>query len=137
MNISCEIIRDLLPLYVDDVCSDDSRELVEHHLQDCESCRTELNDMKGDLPQQKAIAEEMDSLKAARKAQTRATVKYIFSTLAAVLCLIAVGVFLFHPDVAFPVEPSRMQVEAACRLENGNICILGKHENEWEVIMKE
>jgi len=40
MNISCEIIRDLLPLYVDDVCSDDSRELVEHHLRDCESCRT-------------------------------------------------------------------------------------------------
>ena len=121
MNISCEIIRDLLPLYVDDVCSDDSRDLVEYHLQGCESCRTELNDMKGDLPQQKVIAEEIDSLKAARKAQTRATIKNIFSTLAAVLCLIAVGVFLFHPDVAFPVEPSRMQVEAACRLENGNI----------------
>lgn len=121
MNISCEIIRDLLPLYVDDVCSDDSRALVDCHLQQCENCKTELNDMKGDLPQQKVIAEEVDSLKAARKARTKITIKSILSALAVVLCLMAVGVFLFHPDVAFPVEPSRMQVEAACRLENGNI----------------
>lgn len=121
MNISCEIIRDLLPLYVDEVCSGDSRDLVENHLAGCENCRAELNDMKDDLPQQKVIAEEADSLKAARKAQNRSTVKGIMCTLVVVLFLIAVGVFLCHPDVAFPVEPSRMQVEAACQLENGNI----------------
>lgn len=121
MNISCEIIRDLLPLYVDEVCSNDSRVMVDRHLQGCESCRTELNYMKGELPQVAVIAEEVDSLKAARKAQNRFTVRGILGTLAAVLCMITVGAFLFHPDVPFPVEPSRMQVEAACQLENGNI----------------
>ena len=34
MNKECEVIRDLLPLYVDEVCSGTSRELIEEHLQD-------------------------------------------------------------------------------------------------------
>lgn len=32
MKISCNIIEDLLPLYVDDMVSEDSRQLVEEHL---------------------------------------------------------------------------------------------------------
>ncbi len=41
MKTDCEIIRDLLPLYVDDICSDKSREMVDEHLQECAEC-TEL-----------------------------------------------------------------------------------------------
>ena len=37
-DITCEVIRDLLPLYVDDVLSSDSRALVEEHLETCEGC---------------------------------------------------------------------------------------------------
>ena len=47
MKISCEIIKDLLPLYVDGVCSEESKKLVEKHLKECDSCREEyelLND---------------------------------------------------------------------------------------------
>lgn len=39
MKISCEIIRDLIPLYEDEVCSEKSREAVEKHLKGCEECR--------------------------------------------------------------------------------------------------
>lgn len=35
----CKITEDLLPLYVDNSLNDDSREFVEQHLQECESCR--------------------------------------------------------------------------------------------------
>ena len=38
MKTECEIIRDLLPLYVDDICSEKSREAVEEHLQECAEC---------------------------------------------------------------------------------------------------
>ena len=31
MKISCDIIRDLLPLYKDNVCSDASKDMVEEH----------------------------------------------------------------------------------------------------------
>ena len=39
MKISCNIIEDLLPLYVDDMVSEDSRQLVEEHLKACPTCR--------------------------------------------------------------------------------------------------
>lgn len=42
MKISCGIIRDLLPLYHDNVCSKESRELVEEHVKNCQGCKSEL-----------------------------------------------------------------------------------------------
>lgn len=39
MKVTCEIIEDLLPLYADNVCSDQSKQAVEKHLQECEKCR--------------------------------------------------------------------------------------------------
>ena len=36
MKMSCNIIEDLLPLYVDDMVSEDSRKLVEEHLKESE-----------------------------------------------------------------------------------------------------
>ena len=30
--MKCEVIRDLMPLYLDECCSEGSRELVEEHL---------------------------------------------------------------------------------------------------------
>ncbi len=45
MKISCDIIKDLLPLYHDGVCSNDSRALIEGHLVECDSCKAELKAM--------------------------------------------------------------------------------------------
>lgn len=39
-KLSCEIIKDLLPLYSDGVCSPESRQAVEEHLPDCPACRS-------------------------------------------------------------------------------------------------
>jgi len=36
--MNCNIIKDLLPLYIDDCCSDETRELVKEHLEACEEC---------------------------------------------------------------------------------------------------
>lgn len=46
MNISCSIIRDLLPLYAEDLASPDSVEAVQEHLQQCESCRSAYTEIK-------------------------------------------------------------------------------------------
>lgn len=45
----CNVIRDLLPLYLDEVCSMDSRKLVEEHLEHCKDCRREFEEMKVEL----------------------------------------------------------------------------------------
>ena len=50
MKISCEIIKDLLPLYHDGVCSYDSKTMVEEHLAYCDSCKAELQAMDEELP---------------------------------------------------------------------------------------
>lgn len=42
MKLSCEIIQDLLPLYVDNACSPDSRKAVEEHLAQCSACSRNL-----------------------------------------------------------------------------------------------
>lgn len=39
MNLSCEVVADLLPLYQDGVCGEESRRAVEAHLAECEACR--------------------------------------------------------------------------------------------------
>ncbi len=46
MNISCNIIRDLLPLYAEDMVSDDSREMVDEHLCECGDCVQVLEDFR-------------------------------------------------------------------------------------------
>lgn len=50
MNISCGIIKDLLPLYLEGVCSGDSAAAVDEHLESCDSCGAELRAMRSALP---------------------------------------------------------------------------------------
>lgn len=45
-EISCEIIKDLLPSYVDGICSVQTVELVEGHLENCAECRGTAEHMK-------------------------------------------------------------------------------------------
>lgn len=46
MKTKCNIIRDLLPLYADEACSEESRLLVEEHLQECPDCGNMLERLK-------------------------------------------------------------------------------------------
>nr|WP_230584712.1 zf-HC2 domain-containing protein [Lysinibacillus sphaericus] len=44
-EIKCTIIQDLLPLYVDDIVSNDTKEMIEQHLQTCQTCQKEYQQM--------------------------------------------------------------------------------------------
>ena len=46
MKVDCDVIRDLLPLYADDACSQKSRDMVKEHLLDCPDCRQMLIRLK-------------------------------------------------------------------------------------------
>lgn len=46
MVISCDIIRDLLPLYAEDMTSPDSNKLVDEHLCTCDACTKQLGILK-------------------------------------------------------------------------------------------
>lgn len=46
MNQNCGIMDDLLPLYLDDACTEESKVAIEKHLQSCNSCREKLSRMR-------------------------------------------------------------------------------------------
>ena len=37
-ELACEIVKDLLPLYVDEMVSDVSKKSIESHLENCTEC---------------------------------------------------------------------------------------------------
>lgn len=45
-TLKCEVIRDLLPLYVDEICSGESKRLVSEHLESCNECKRLYEKMK-------------------------------------------------------------------------------------------
>ena len=96
MKISCNIIRDLLPLYAEDLASEDTKVLVEGHLRECEDCTNVLNDMKKKAPVTVEVVP--DSLQKVKRTIHR---KRVLSVMAALLTLItlasAVFTFLFTP----------------------------------------
>ena len=45
--MTCDVIKDLIPLYIDECCSEESGRIVREHIEGCETCRKLLEDMKG------------------------------------------------------------------------------------------
>lgn len=67
MNISCKVIEDLLPLYHDGVCSQESRTLVEEHLKTCEDCAKLRKALFGEEQHPVQAAEEKKAMKGIRR----------------------------------------------------------------------
>ncbi len=53
--MKCEVIRDLLPLYVDGCVSEESKALVEEHLNICKECRAICDEMREEIPESEAL----------------------------------------------------------------------------------
>lgn len=47
-NLPCNIARDLLPLYFDGMCSDETRKQLEEHMEHCEECRKLKQNLEAD-----------------------------------------------------------------------------------------
>ena len=43
--MNCNIIRDLIPLYIDGCCSEESAKIVKEHMQHCDTCKKLFEDM--------------------------------------------------------------------------------------------
>lgn len=49
MKITCSIIKDLLPLYVDNLTSEDSNKEIEEHIKECKSCNEVVAVLKAEI----------------------------------------------------------------------------------------
>ena len=65
---NCNIIKDLLPSYMENICSNDTREFVENHLSECENCRKFADMMKKtELVSEKTDKEVIDYMKKVKR----------------------------------------------------------------------
>jgi len=72
MKLSCQIIRDLLPLYDESLCSDESRRAVKEHLAGCsDCCRLSKQVAALDLPASKCSREDAAVAKCLKKIRRR------------------------------------------------------------------
>ena len=90
-KITCNVVRDLLPLYVDDVLSDDSRKLVEEHMRTCNKCRSYYDEMTDDTVPvaAKKAKDDKAALKDIRKKLVSKKIRTICVTFLAVAMLAA------------------------------------------------
>ena len=105
MKTNCDIIQDLLPLYCDNVCSEESKHAVEDHIQECEQCRNDLMQMQKEVKEQAPKLDEKKVVKSAKSAwNKKKTIAFVAGCLA-VLLIISVGIvagLTFH--IAYSVD---------------------------------
>ncbi len=113
-KISCNIVRDVLPLYLDNVVSDDTKEMVEEHLKICESCRKEADLLQQDVvvPTIKSIqlseAKMLKSLKA-RINRKKITISLV-SVILAVTAVVSLGFALAFSKSYIPYSNTQFEI---------------------------
>lgn len=114
MNISCKIAEDLLPLYVDDSCSEDSRVALEKHLKECSSCRAKLARMQSgitdDIQMEKSVPALEKYAKKVRNHRIRMAITVIIVTIIA-SAVLALG-YLTIRDMYCEASLKPTEVEA-------------------------
>ncbi len=95
-NINCEVIQDLIPSYVDKVCSDTSRRLVEEHLATCDDCKDIMKlYCKNDFSSNAIEGRELDGYKKV-KAKIRRQNVLCYGLL---LLVIAFGTYTYQSNI--------------------------------------
>ena len=94
MKNECSIVCDLLPLYAEDMVSEDTAEFVKEHLGNCPTCRAELEKLR--KPVQPVAAQHVpdidaEPLKRLKKALLMEKVQAILCTAAVLLALMLSG----------------------------------------------
>jgi hypothetical protein len=123
-KIPCEMVRDILPLYVDGLTSDETNNELEQHMKYCEPCTTVCQDMQTEFACEKEKnvddgKKEINYLKKIRKNNHK---KIAIGIIGAVLILIiAVAVKLYiigYPTDAYHVTNMEIQGNAfRCKVQ--------------------
>lgn len=117
MTYPCGIIRDLLPLYIDDVCNEESKQAVENHLSECEKCRNYYNSMKsteGFVAKENDNSEDMKMANNLKNVKSKINKKIRNIVLGAVAAMVfvVVGVTLLFNVALKEVSPDDVIVSA-------------------------
>jgi hypothetical protein len=107
--LSHNVVKDLLPGYVDGICSDETNAEIAEHLKDCHECESVYTAMKAPEPKDEtpAAKKDLDYLKKIRKRNLRRVFIAAFSVLVCAALFVAVFV------VGFTADSERVEVTNA------------------------
>jgi len=133
--MKCDMIRDLLPSYIEKLTSSYSNEEIDKHLESCEACRQFHREMTEEtglyMPSiDKDETEKLNYLKKVKKMNKRKVILSISAVLllaVAVIWLFAIGTRVSSEDVNIVYNKSNGRLEVHLTLENGkDLLVTGK-----------
>lgn len=106
MKAKCELIQDLLPLYLDGVCSNESKITVEEHLRECTLCSEKFKIQKSELLVSNTIIKEnLKSKKPFKKIKNFHRITILTLLLFMVIAIILMNSnFIWHTNAKNYVE---------------------------------
>lgn len=122
MKLPCNVIEDLLPLYHDGVCSEDSKNLVEEHLKECASCKDVLHTLKEETaPDRVDAAKPLNVIyKEWKKGMKKALLKGFLA--AVLICGVLFGAFVAATQWQFiEISTFDMDIAEIYQLNDGRI----------------
>lgn len=137
-KVPCNVIQDLLVLYEDDVCSAESKTLIEEHIGTCEECRKIYEKMQAGIPDitldnDKELEEKQSKMfiKSAKKFARNLTFKHMILIGFLILALLG-GDYIYtthFKDYVHSVPTSDVKITELYQLNNGDIyCTLKTKE---------
>lgn len=90
MKSKCNVARDLMPLVIDGVASEESQKYVDEHIAECTECAVLYGSMKVELPRISAEKERAEMEKVAKKLRRKRILRAIAAGIAGVLVFVAV-----------------------------------------------
>ena len=109
MKITCDIISDLLPLYIDEVCTADSKNAVDDHLSECAECRKRLEAMSQDVL---LSAPEKADIEKAKKPFKKLRLRFLFWLCFGIFCSTVILVTMDYAGVFDEIERAFYHSEA-------------------------
>ncbi len=82
---NCDVVQDLLPLYIDEVCSGPSIKMVREHLSECKKCRCMWRSLEKDTDTQRDLPDEEAVLKKTSLTLSRRAINSALGILAIVV----------------------------------------------------
>lgn len=110
MKNECSIVQDILPLYVEEMVSDDTVSFVREHLKDCPRCRAELEKLQKPVEVQLKPDINAAPLKRLKKALLMKKLQTILCTVAILLALMLAVISLLTAPEYFEYTPDLVTV---------------------------
>lgn len=94
--MQCNVVRDLLPLYLDQLCEEETRQQIEEHLDGCEACRKRCEEMGSPLEEVVREAEtDTVSIEPMKKIHNKIKRKNKLLVLVILLSVLVIGVLSY------------------------------------------